>query len=227
MARSKRSKVKEEDMEVDEGEVLGASGSRATRARRGGVLDSDDDGEDDKKGVAKKEKPLTARQRAKIKSDQEEEERKRKKEEEATLRRDKEERGARPLTQSLDHQGGKYSPMFLKFDETDETADEGLTGVVDVDGKDLVEKGGGFVLFQFPTILPPRMKQGSGKVGKLRVYDDGSAELDVGGVTLEVFPGTLSDCFHQVAMMSTKEDKCVFLGNVTNKQVCTPKLDDV
>ena len=98
------------------------------------------------------------------------------------------------------------------------------------DGQELVENGNNFVLFQFPVELPELPKesiedQGMAKIGKLQIFSDGSAEMKVGGIALDVSTGILSECRHEIGLFSTIEEECLFLGSIASKQVCTPSLN--
>ena len=66
-----------------------------------------------------------------------------------------------------------------------------------------IENGNNFILFQFPVELPELPKSMEGqekarKIGKLQIFSDGTTEMNLGGVVLDVSPGTLSECRHEV-----------------------------
>ena len=105
-----------------------------------------------------------------------------------------------------------------------------MVGPIDTD-KDAADPDAGFVFLQLPCELPEvllalQARGGGSKepVGKLITYTDGSQELRLGDVTMDIFPGTPSWCRHEVAMLSTVSDECCFLGKVSDKKVLIPKV---
>ena len=241
--------------------MAGAKGKGRKPKAAAPVIEESSEEEQDTKmeEEAKVATTTTAKGKKKTKKEIVKEEREREEEEEEANRtRDEEKAGA---LEALDV--AQYYPVLLDFDEgtapassmaeklrdqghrvdmCGETAlesaprrfeDDNLANFVKSDGKDFIENGDGFVLFQFPTELPdlppvPEGKEGlPRKVGKLRWYTDGKAEIDIGGVVLDVNPGTLSECRHDIAILSTIENECKLLGSVVNKQVCTPSLKDI
>ena len=104
-----------------------------------------------------------------------------------------------------------------------------------------MEAGDNFILFQFPVHLPERLEDTGGggggggggskpsggvkRAGKLQLFSDGTAEMKLDGITFDVSPGTLSGCRHEVGLLSTIENECLFLGSINNKQVCIPNIN--
>ena len=230
------------EAEVEDQKDQGPSTSSAKKGRgRTGVaiLESDEEEEGGGKAKPKMEGKARAKRATKEMKALQENKRREEKFREELVARELKETEASALQSSMDHT--QYFPVQLLHEnpaeEAQRLADQGYR--VDMNGRTEVSKqamigedqadeevdvdsGDGFKLYQFPTRLPEMPK--SGKVGKLRKYKDGTQELDIGGVIFDVSPGTLSACCHDVAILSTQEEKCVFVGSVSDKRVCTPSL---
>jgi RNA polymerase III RPC4. len=75
------------------------------------------------------------------------------------------------------------------------------------------------MVVQLPDILPC---QGTGNIGKLRVYKSGKMEMTIGGQVFQVFHGVQSTFYQEVAINS--QDKLCVVGPVSSQIIIAPKL---
>ncbi|KAA6423012.1 MAG: DNA binding [Trebouxia sp. A1-2] len=107
------------------------------------------------------------------------------------------------------------------------------------------------LLFQLPSLLPvPASSLGppkpgaplrslsqpmassldqlpSGKVGKLLVFESGAVKLQMGDVLLDVAAGTPCQFRQEVASINAREGHFVFLGDVAQRVVCSPNVEQL
>ncbi|DBA79038.1 TPA: hypothetical protein ACH3X1_008900 [Trebouxia sp. C0004] len=107
------------------------------------------------------------------------------------------------------------------------------------------------LLFQLPSLLPvPASSLGppkpgaplrslsqptgssldqlpSGKVGKLLVFESGAVKLQMGDVVLDVAAGTPCQFRQEVASINAREGHFVFLGDVAQRVVCSPNVEQL
>ncbi|DBB12865.1 hypothetical protein WJX82_003855 [Trebouxia sp. C0006] len=107
------------------------------------------------------------------------------------------------------------------------------------------------LLFQLPSLLPvPASSLGppkpgaplrslsqptassldqlpSGKVGKLFVFESGAVKLQMGDVLLDVAAGTPCQFRQEVASINAREGHFVFLGDVAQRVVCSPNVEQL
>ncbi len=239
--------VKKEEAQEGEGAAFGAGSSAAVRRRGPATLDESDD-----EGANVKPESGAAKMDEEWNELLEDEKRTREEQRARTLIQAMDTKQYFPITLNVGEEAPPVqgaAPGSVRQDmngpaavpnPVEEAAWESLAAR---DGQQLVNSGDGFLLFQFPTKMPeiyddsPSAPDGGGptsadppaggvkRLGKLHYYSDGSAELEVvGGVTLEVSPGTLSECRHELAVFNAEEEKSYLLGSVSQKLVCTPKL---
>jgi len=93
------------------------------------------------------------------------------------------------------------------------------------------EDPGQMLLLQLPSELPaaagaaPGAGLPLGRVGKLRLMEDGSTQLQIGATLFDVLPGAPITVRQDVACMDCPAATCTFLGSVGNRAVCVPALD--
>ena len=93
------------------------------------------------------------------------------------------------------------------------------------------EDPGQMLLLQLPSELPaaagaaPGAGLPSGRLGKLRLMEDGSTQLQIGATLFDVLPGAAITVRQDVACMDCPAGTCTFLGSVGSRAVCVPALD--
>lgn len=105
------------------------------------------------------------------------------------------------------------------------------------------------MLFQLPSLLPVHASAStqagtpvqslaqptassldqlpSGKIGKLLVFESGAVKLQMGDVLLDVAAGTPCQFRQEVASINDKEGHFVFLGDVSQRVVCSPNVEQL
>ena len=97
------------------------------------------------------------------------------------------------------------------------------------------EAPGEMLLLQLPSELPvaaggaPGSANGEGlpggRIGKMRLYEDGSTQLQMGDALFDVLPGAPVTVRQDLAFMDCPAGSCTFLGSVSTRTVCVPALD--
>ncbi|CAG9463730.1 unnamed protein product [Pedinophyceae sp. YPF-701] len=64
-----------------------------------------------------------------------------------------------------------------------------------------------------------------GRIGKLRIYDDGTTGLVIGDVELSVSAGAPVEAAQQVALLRAEDRSCVILGDVEGRVVAAPNIE--
>lgn len=67
----------------------------------------------------------------------------------------------------------------------------------------------------------------AGHMGKLRVYSSGTVKLQLGDVVLEAVPGSQCVFAQQLATINSVSRHCCFLGDVGQRIVLVPSMDDL
>ena len=65
------------------------------------------------------------------------------------------------------------------------------------------------------------------QVGKLLVFENGDVKLQMGDVLLDVAAGTPCQFRQDLAAMNDKEGQFVFLGDVAQRVVCSPNIEQL
>ena len=68
---------------------------------------------------------------------------------------------------------------------------------------------------------------GAEQVGKLLVFESGAVKLQMGDVLLDVAAGTPCQFRQDVASINDKEGHFVFLGDVAQRVVCSPNIEQL
>ena len=106
----------------------------------------------------------------------------------------------------------QYSPITLPFfSKPDKATDE-------TEVKTTIKENS-LMVVQLPDTLPC---QGTGKIGKLRVFKSGKMEITIANQVFQVFHGVQSTFYQEIAMIS--QDKLCVLGPVSSQIIIAPKL---
>ena len=65
------------------------------------------------------------------------------------------------------------------------------------------------------------------QIGKLLVFESGAVKLQMGDVLLDVAAGTPCQFRQEVASINDKEGHFVFLGDVSQRVVCSPNVEQL
>ena len=65
------------------------------------------------------------------------------------------------------------------------------------------------------------------QVGKLLVFESGAVKLQMGDVLLDVAAGTPCQFRQEVASINAREGHFVFLGDVAQRVVCSPNVEQL
>lgn len=65
------------------------------------------------------------------------------------------------------------------------------------------------------------------QVGKLLVFESGAVKLQMGDVLLDVAAGTPCQFRQDVAAVNVNHGQFVFLGDVAQRVVCSPNIDQL
>ncbi|KAK9828570.1 hypothetical protein WJX72_000813 [[Myrmecia] bisecta] len=67
----------------------------------------------------------------------------------------------------------------------------------------------------------------SGKIGKLLVFESGKVKMQIGEVLLDVSEGMPCHFRQDVAVINSQAGHCVFLGDVAQRVVCSPDVEQL
>lgn len=65
------------------------------------------------------------------------------------------------------------------------------------------------------------------QIGKLLVFESGAVKLQIGDVLLDVSTGTPLQCRQEVAAVDSQAGHMVFLGELTQRVVCSPDVEQL
>ena len=64
-------------------------------------------------------------------------------------------------------------------------------------------------------------------MGKLLVFESGAVKLQMGDVVLDVAAGTPCQFRQEIASVNAREGHFVFLGDVSQRVVCSPNVEQL
>jgi len=66
-----------------------------------------------------------------------------------------------------------------------------------------------------------------GYMGKVVIYKSGKVKLRLGDALFDIIPGAECAFRQEAAIISAEQKKCVFLGDLTKRLICSPDIQDL